>query len=61
MSNDQTSGGSGGPDEKNEDAGVARDVLSVFNAEGVVDEPGRPSESDPEESLPSEADLPQPQ
>jgi len=59
MSNDQTSGAASG--EPNEEAGVARDVLATFNAEGVVDEPGRPQPNDPEESLPSEADLPQPQ
>jgi hypothetical protein len=60
MSNDQSSTAPAA-DEPNEAAGTARDVLSVFNAEGVVDDPGRPTPNDPEESLPSEADLPQPQ
>ena len=60
MSNDQSSTASPA-DEPNEEAGIARDVLSVFNAEGVVDDPGRPQPNDPEESLPSDADLPQPQ
>jgi hypothetical protein len=60
MSNDQSSTASAA-DEPNEAAGAARDVLSVFNAEGVVDDPGRPTPNDPQESLPSEADLPQPQ
>ena len=45
----------------NEDAGAARDVLATFNAEGVVDEPGRPRPLDPEESLPTDADIPPPQ
>jgi hypothetical protein len=52
------------PDDReppNEDAGVARDVLATFNAEGVVDEPGRPAPHDPEESLPGDADIPAPQ
>jgi hypothetical protein len=60
MSNDQSSTASAA-DEPNEAAGTARDVLSVFNAEGVVDDPGRPTPNDPQESLPSDADLPQPQ
>jgi hypothetical protein len=60
MSNDQSSTASPA-DEPNEAAGTARDVLSAFNAEGVVDDPGRPTPNDPQESLPSEADLPQPQ
>jgi hypothetical protein len=45
----------------NKDAGAARDVLAAFNAEGVVDEPGRPAPNDPEESLPGDADIPPPQ
>ena len=45
----------------NEEAGVARDVLATFNAEGVVDEPGRPTPQNPEESLPTDADIPPPQ
>jgi hypothetical protein len=45
----------------NKEAGIARDVLATFHAEGVVDEPGRPAPLDPEESLPSDADIPPPQ
>jgi hypothetical protein len=44
----------------NEDAGVARDILEALNVEGVVDEPGRPSPMNPQESLPSDADVPPP-
>lgn len=47
-------------DTPNEDAGTARDVLAAFNAEGVVDDPGRPTPLNPEESLPSDAEIPPP-
>jgi hypothetical protein len=49
------------PEPPNKDAGVVRDVLATFNAEDAVDEPGRPRRLDPDESLPDEADIPQPQ
>lgn len=51
------------PDDQppNEEAGAIRDVLAVFNAEGVVDEPGRPSANDPGETIPADADVPPPQ
>ena len=47
--------------EPNDDADVASDVLSVFNAEEAIEEPGRPRKLDPGESLPADADVPPPQ
>jgi hypothetical protein len=47
--------------ERDQDAETARDVLSVFNAEEAIEEPGRPRDLDPGESLPADADVPPPQ
>ena len=52
--------GTGSTSTPNEDAGVARDVLDALNVKGVVDEPGRPAEMNPQESLPTDADVPPP-
>lgn len=48
-------------DRTDDDVETARDVLSVFNADSTIDDPGRPRDLDPGESLPTDADVPPPQ
>jgi hypothetical protein len=43
-----------------DDESAVRDALEAFNAEGVIDDPGRPAELEPEESTTSDTDIPAP-
>lgn len=45
-----------GPDEgEDRDQSVAEDVLAAFNAEGVIDHPGRPTAEEPNPAQPDDA------